>query len=193
MNIQYFKQNASKLCRSELSEQLGYHSHRKFTKTFHQFIQSASIHAWLEQGHYDFVSNAKGFFIAVARFAGFSDSEIKEQLNDFDRLQREKAKFKDAFIFVNTHFKRRNEPLFALGHYETTRRIKLHDNQRLLFKNRVELLAELAGIIVKHYKENQGILPVWGKIHDYRIHLNNEVMIFDPEARACPQSKHVHC
>ncbi len=183
MHIQYFKQNANLLCGEELSRQLGYHSQKKFTQAFNQFIQSSSINSWLARGHYDLVSNAQTFFVAVAQFAGFSQEAIDAQLNNFETLQKEKAKFKDSFIFVNTHFTRANEPIFALAGCEKLRRIQLHGNQRLLFKNQAELLAELSHIIVGHYHQYQGIMGIWGKIHDYHVHLDNEVVIFDAKGR----------
>ncbi len=179
MHIQYFKQNASVFHDKVLLKRLGYHSQQKFTQTLDEFIQSPSINAWLARGHYDLVANAKAFFAAVAQFAGFSREEIDRQLNQFEALQKEKAKFKDSFIFVNTHFTRANEPLFALACCEKQRRIQLHGKQRLWFKSRVELLEELSHSIVEHYQQNQGIIGVWGEIQDYHVHLNDEVIVFD--------------
>ncbi len=179
MDIQYFKQNANMLYSQELSEQLGYRSYDKFTTIFNQFIQSYSINSWLEHGYFDLIHNAQSFLIAIAQFSGFSQKEIDAQLNEYDILQKEKLKFKDSFIFVNTNFTRQNEPIWLLAMCETMRRIKLQNNQQLLFQNHTELFRIISDIVVEHYQHNQGMLGVWGKIQDYHLYLSDEIFIFN--------------
>jgi len=74
-------------------------------------------------------------------------------------LQEEICKFKRCYIFVNTNFKRKNEPIFALAFMESGRRISIPKEQ-FAFKSDDEIFELVSKIVKKHYKENEGKLQL---------------------------------
>ena len=87
-----------------------------------------------------------------------------------------------SYIFVNTNFKRKGEPIFVLAFLEAKRRISITDelastNQEELFQN---IGAYVKNHYVKnHYVQNNGDLGTWGKIINYQVHLQDKVYLFD--------------
>lgn len=64
-------------------------------------------------------------------------------------------------IFAETYFVRSRDapncPIFALAALESMRRITVRDNDNV------------SKLIHQHYKSlDNGVLPVWGKIHEYK-------------------------
>lgn len=84
-----------------------------------------------------------------------------------------------SYIFVNTNFKRKNEPIFALASLESTRRISITNVDEITSKNKDEMFQILGNIIKNHYKQNSGVLSVWGNIVNYQAHLKDELYLFD--------------
>lgn len=84
-----------------------------------------------------------------------------------------------SYIFVNTNFKRKNEPIFALASLESKRRISITNVDEITSKNKDEMFQILGNIIKNHYKQNSGALSVWGNIVNYQAHLKDELYLFD--------------
>jgi len=92
---------------------------------------------------------------------------------------KELRKFKDSYIFVNTNFKRKNEPIFALAFCEGERRISLDKNE-LIFKNDDEIFKIVSNIVKEHYEQSAGKIGIWGNIVNYTYHHSNDkVYVFD--------------
>ena len=70
------------------------------------------------------------------------------------------------YIFVDTNFSRKGEPIFALAMLESKRRIKI-DKVQYLERSVSENLIYVANSVRLHYKENTGTLALWGKIRAY--------------------------
>jgi len=94
-------------------------------------------------------------------------------------LRKEIRSFEKCYIFVNTNFKRKDEPIFALAFMEHVRRLAI-PKEEFAFKNDEEIFASVSQIVQKHYEENKGKLPLWGKIDNYYYHHKDEkVYTFD--------------
>lgn len=63
---------------------------------------------------------------------------------------------------------------------ENTRRIHLDVNQ-LIFKSFDEILTIVSIEIKKHFIQNNGVIPLWGKIENYVFHFENYSYLFDTE------------
>jgi hypothetical protein len=90
----------------------------------------------------------------------------KEDTPEEIAQKQEREKFLFCDIFVNTNFRRKNEPIFALAFCESSRHLKIPKDD-LLFKTDEEIFAIIGDIIKQHYIETDGILAVWGKIVNY--------------------------
>lgn len=86
-------------------------------------------------------------------------------------------------LFVDTGFKRRNEPIFVLGLMEPRRWLGF---ERAFVDQ--DLGAQFAAArerVVAHYRNTDGVLPVWGVIQRYLFqYANDSVLIFDTGGRA---------
>ena len=94
-------------------------------------------------------------------------------------IRKELEKFKDSYIFVNTNFKRKSEPIFALAFCEAKRNIGL-DKISLIFKTDEEIFHIISEIVKEHYIDSGGNIGLWGDIVNYVYHHSNgETYIFD--------------
>ena len=162
-----------------LAKELGYSSSTKFEKTLNKFFEFSTLYEWFSCGHYDLVNNAEDFFIKLSKALKIDENMINQELEKIAIYKQEIEKFKDSYIFVNTNFKRKNEPIFALALCENRRRISLYKKQNLLFKTTKEIFEILSKEIQEHYSQNSNTLGIWGKIISYQVHLFNTIYIFD--------------
>lgn len=88
-------------------------------------------------------------------------------------------KSQGSYIFVNTNFRRNNEPIFLLASLESKRRISILNLDELIIRNKEEIFEYLGNIIKNHYKKNRGKLDIWGKIVNYQVHLKEDLYLFD--------------
>ena len=107
------------------------------------------------------------------------EDTINNEIENIALFKHEVEKFKDSYIFVNTNFKRKNEPIFTLALCENQRRISLYKKENLLFKSTDEILEILSIEIKKHYLQNSDNLGIWGKIVSFQVHLFDTIYIFD--------------
>ena len=162
----------------ELNKRLGYQSIKKFEKSVDKFLCTNTMYDWLNSGFYDLTNDAKTFFEKLCKALDIDDNEISKEFQDFINLKNEIEKFKDSYIFVNTNFKRNNEPIFALAFCESKRRISLYKDSRFLYKKIDDILKQVSDIIVEHYRVNDGKCYIWGNIVNYQVYLFGKLYIF---------------
>lgn len=162
-----------------LTKELGYSNSTKFEKTLNKFFQFSTLYGWFQCGHYDLVNTAEDFFIKLSKALKIDEDTINNEIKNITLYKHEVEKFKDSYIFINTNFKRKNEPIFALALCENQRRISLYKNENLLFKTTDEILEILSIEIKKHYLQNSDKLGIWGKIVSYQVHLFDTIYILD--------------
>jgi hypothetical protein len=162
-----------------ISKELGYSNLIKFEKTLNKFLEFSTLYEWFQCGHYDLVNTAGDFFIKLSKALKIDENTINNKIKNITLYKNEVEKFKDSYIFVNTNFKRKNEPIFALALCENQRRISLYKKENLLFKSTDEILEILSKEIKKHYLQNSDKLGIWGKIVSFQVHLFNTIYIFD--------------
>lgn len=179
MILQELKQKI-KLCdKKELSKKVGYKSYKNFEVALDKFFQSKSLYEWLKSGHYDFTNTSKEFFLNLCYHLELKEDRIKEALQEAQNYKKEIEKFKNNYIYVNTNFKRKSEPIFALAFCQNLRYISLYNKKEYLFKTRDEILKIVTQKIKKHYKANKNGLGIWGKIASYELHLFDKIYVFD--------------
>ena len=178
MIFEHIKEKTKLQNKTLVSKELGYSNLTKFEKTLNKFLQFENLYQWFEKGHYDLVNTAEDFFIKLSRALKIDENTINNEIKNITLYKHEVEKFKDSYIFVNTNFKRKNEPIFALALCENQRRISLYKNENLLFKSIDEILEILSKEIKKHYLQNSDKLGIWGKIVSYQVHIFDTIYIF---------------
>lgn len=109
--------------------------------------------------------------------------------NEFDAAIAEIMEYKDklekafrGWIFVDTNFKLKNEPIFILGLIENKRRIRPEPEFNLLPVH--EQIEKVQKMVRQHYKENDGEVFIWGKIQRYLFHYSeNDVLAISPDGQ----------
>ena len=167
--------------RKELLRALGYHDLRKGEESLRAFLSAGSLRNWLTHGHYDFVHSSESFVKKLASLAGV-DPDVIDRIIEAEAKRRAiLSQLLPPYIFVDTRFRRKNEPIFALAFMEGKRRIAL-DKETVYDRSLKETLQEVSQIIRDHYRNTGGKLNLWGKIHEYRYHhLDGRTFRFDTE------------
>lgn len=101
-------------------------------------------------------------------------------------MTEDKCGFK-PFIFIETDFIRKNQPIFALTIMESTRRIQIpKEIYRLPLESQIPLVKR---IIRKHVSDAGGEIPMWGAISCYKyFYTKHESIIFDVDTAVVTQA-----
>jgi hypothetical protein len=95
-------------------------------------------------------------------------------------LETEQNRFKNSYLFIDTNFKRKSEPIFALAFMEHKRRIKYSDIGNLYFKSDEEILEMVSKFVKEDYFTCNGTIKLWGDIVSYNWHhIDGNIYIFD--------------
>ena len=81
-------------------------------------------------------------------------------------MRRRYDALKEPYIYVDTNFRRKSEPIIALAMLEPKRRIKI-DKLYYLKRSEEENLAYVSNAVKLHYKWRKGVLALWGQIRNY--------------------------
>lgn len=164
--------------KTEIATKLGYASSKKAIKALDKFVDSKNLHDWLHSGYFDFKHTALSLFEKLCEIIDIDKTIIEKVLLEDEKYNAELERFKDSYIYVNTNFKRKNEPIFALACLESQRRLKV-PLKNLLFKTVKEILKSVSDFIVEHYLISKGDIGIWGKALNYVFHHNGNKYIFD--------------
>ena len=179
MIFEHIKEKTKLQNKTLLAKDLGYSNLIKFETTLNKFLEFSTLYEWFQCGHYDLVNTAGDFFIKLLKALKIDENTINNEIKNITLYKYEVEKFKDSYIFINTNFKIKNEPIFALALCENKRNISLYKKDNLLFKSTDEILEILSKEIKEHYLENSDNLGIWGKIVSYQVHLFDIIYIFD--------------
>lgn len=167
----------------ELSILIGYYSFKRFKKRLEFLLSCHSMKAYLDRSYYDFTHDSKSFLYALANKIDVSLTELESATEEYEQLYKEMNKIAKGYIFVDTNFKRKNEPIATLGMFEYQRRLPLN-TQTLAFKPLDVQLDFISKTIVEHYqKSDNGKLGIWGTIEHYIVHLEESIFIFSKEGK----------
>lgn len=108
-----------------------------------------------------------------------------------DDLTPEQIESKAIHIFVDTDFRRKNEPIFVLAMIEEFRYIR--KLEYLVNKSFRELTNEISQIICAHYAQNEGKLAIWGEIKRYHFRYKADcpAIIFDTDGNIIGKSSFI--
>jgi hypothetical protein len=103
--------------------------------------------------------------LALSKVAGLDMEKSRRRIEAIQQyLSDEEQAFK-PFIWVDTHFKRTSQPIFALAACESHRRLQFPKGfWRLPLE---EQLSQAQALARQHMAETEGTLVMWGKIRAY--------------------------
>lgn len=174
MSLQYLikdKLKSSKI--NELAEALGYSTTKKLSERIGAVTNSDTLS--LDSSHFDFHYSTPEFIRKLCEVLMIPLVLCNKVISEIEAdLQIKKYKFKSR-LFIETNFKRKNEPIFALAALEGRRYIPVDDLQGVLLNDQFKYIQKL---IKSHYAE-QSVLEVWGEISQYvYFYDENTIIIF---------------
>lgn len=119
----------------------------------------------LEQGGYDFRYDSKAFVSALCLAVGIANKDAQSAIATITaELAEDAAAFK-PYLFVDTAFRRRNEPLVAMAVLESNRYVPLP--QRFWRLPLEKQLVQVSEEVRQHMARTAGKLLLWGGIQRY--------------------------
>jgi hypothetical protein len=172
-----------------VAKELGYKSKAKGAKSLQKFLDTKNLSFWLQSGFYDFKYRAIEFYENLAKLYGITKEEIAQDLKNAKLYKQEYDSFNRSYIFVNTNFRRKNEPIFVLSILELQRRLILK-RENLMFKSDKEIFKKISKFVRRHYKSKGGKLVIWGEIENYQYHhRDGKVYLFDVVGNYIPNKQ----
>ena len=149
-----------------LSKALGYARKKNFSSALANLQRANSLDEFMSNGHFDWSHSSKTLILALSEHFGFN---IEDELNAAKIRYDERAKFRGSYIYIDTNFKRFNEPIFALAMAQYLRYISLTPFlDELCFKALDEQLNIISKVVKDYYQKTKS-LPVFGEITGFKL------------------------
>jgi len=165
------------------SKQMGYVNFEKFDKHIKLLKSINSLTEYFTNTTYDLVYDSKGFLFSLFDTLHLSKENLKYDIEEYEKLDAEIKEIQKSYIYIQTHFKRKSEPIIALAALEHKRRLQL-DSNALASKPLLEQLDIIQKQIATHYNQtDNGQIELWGKIDTYILNFKNLVFVFSKDAK----------
>ena len=133
----------------------------------------------LDKNGFDFKYSNIEFIKALCELCVLDFNDFQEEIDSqLNRINTLKHGFR-PYVFIYTEFKRTSQPIFALAFMEGHRHLSLPNEYKL--ENLDTQIKFVKKLVVEHYKNESGILPVWGEIKNYIFNVaEDSQLIFSP-------------
>jgi hypothetical protein len=165
------RERLSGMTPDEIAARLGYSRPGRAMKTIRDILKDPR--KVLQKGFYDFRFTATEMLEKITEIAGIDPGTARGLIKEINADIHDDQFGYRPWIFVDTPFARRNEPIFALAFMESQRRLGLPKTIKKM--ERAQQLAELRAVVRVHQeklKETDGKIPCWGEPHKYVCHVN---------------------
>ena len=163
--LKILTQNSDK---KALSKALGYVREQNFARALANLEAAKSLDEFITKGHFDWAHSSETLILALSKHFSLS---IDAELSEVQKLYNERIKFKGSYIYIDTNFKRKNEPIFALAMAQHLRYISLTPFlDELCFKTLDEKLNIISKVVKDYYHKTKS-LPVFGEITGFKLYL----------------------
>ena len=163
--LKILTQNSDK---KALSKALGYVREQNFARALANLEAAKSLDEFITKGHFDWAHSSETLILALSKHFSLS---IDAELSEVQKLYNERIKFNGSYIYIDTNFKRKNEPIFALAMAQHLRYISLTPFlDELCFKTLDEQLNIISKVVKDYYHKTKS-LPVFGEITGFKLYL----------------------
>ena len=162
--LKILTQNSDK---KALSKALGYVREQNFTRALANLEAAKSLDEFITKGHFDWAHSSETLILALSKHFALN---IDAELSEVQKLYNERVKFRGSYIYIDTDFKRKGEPIFALAMAQHLRYISLTPFlDELCFKALDEQLEVISNITKSYYQKTQ-TLPIFGAITGFKLY-----------------------
>ena len=140
----------------------------------------ADRHLGLYSSGYDFKYSSDEFLSTLCRVLGINITDYQKDLNSIrddytDRRDRYKS-----YVFIDTGFKRENQPIFVLAFSQSQRYIQLEYEIRI--RPIHEQVKYVQSLVAQHFKDTDGRIGIWGEVKRYVFfYAENSKLIISPD------------
>jgi hypothetical protein len=130
---------------------------------------------FLEGSSYDFRYGNAEFLRRLGRVLGLPRSWLTEQVDQLEAAHRAAAAAFRPWLFIDTGFQRRSEPVVLLALLESQRQLRFPRGFAQLPLH--EQVARAQARVREHMDASQGVLPLWGTIRRYVFHYAQDAQV----------------
>ena len=150
-----------------LSKVLGYVREQNFTRALANLEAANSLDEFITKGHFDWAHSSETLILALSKHFALN---IDAELSEVQKLYNERVKFRGSYIYIDTDFRRKSEPIFALAMAQHLRYISLTPFlDELCFKALHEQLRAISNISKNYYQKTK-TLPIFGAITGFKLY-----------------------
>ncbi|WP_169778231.1 hypothetical protein [Campylobacter curvus] len=162
--LKILTQNSDK---KALSKALGYVREQNFTRALANLEAAKSLDEFITKGHFDWAHSSETLILALSKHFAL---DIDAELSEVQKLYNERVKFRGSYIYIDTDFRRKSEPIFALAMAQHLRYISLTPFlDEICFKALNEQLKAISNITKNYYQKTQTI-PIFGAITGFKLY-----------------------
>lgn len=175
--LKILTQNSDK---KALSKALGYVREQNFTRALANLEAAKSLDEFITKGHFDWAHSSETLILALSKHFTLN---IDAELSEVQKLYNERVKFRGSYIYIDTDFRRKSEPIFALAMAQNLRYISLTPFlDELCFKALNEQL-EVVSKITKSYYQKTQTLPIFGAITGFKLYFLGKNYSIDTDGK----------
>lgn len=135
---------------------------------------------------FPFTTRGTDFLRLLGAALSLDLAQLNQAIADIERAAAEASDRFIPHIFVETHFRRTTQPIFALAACEPQRYITPDDEtlQLWFFGDQTKRLDLISEQVRNHYTEHQGQLGIWGPISHYILtYAADKALTIHPDGR----------
>jgi hypothetical protein len=163
--LEVLQERARNIDNIELLAQMGYYKPDKALDRLNQLLTASDLLWWFNHSGFDFKYSNQEFIFELGKTLRIPQKELLIEVAAVREKQLRIEKMFQPYLFIDTNFKRQNQPIFALALLEGQRHITLSKYDVL--NDRDAELERVKRIVQGHYKDTGGQLNFWGKIQRY--------------------------
>ena len=157
---------------NEVASQLGYKTPEKVSARIKAITASPCLA--LDKSSFDFRYITPELVKKLCEILNIPEGLYNKIIKETEvNILQQQQKFK-PYIYVETYFQRKNEPISALALMENTRYVPIESPLHNLPLN--DLLDHVKEIVKSHYQK-QASLPLWGEIKQYAFFCDEHTVI----------------
>jgi len=164
---------------NEVARQLGYKTPEKVSARIQTITDSPCLA--LDKSSFDFRYSTPELVKKLCEILNIPELLYTKIIRETEvNILRQQQKFK-PYIYVETNFQRKSEPVFALAAMESKRYIPIESSLYDLPLN--DLLDHVKKIVKRNYQK-QASLPLWGEIKQYAFFCDEHtVIVLSPQGQ----------
>ena len=175
--LKILTQNSDK---KALAKALGYVREQNFTRALANLEAAKSLDEFITKGHFDWAHSSETLILALSKHFALN---IDAELGEVRKLYNERVKFRGSYIYIDTDFRRKGEPIFALAMAQHLRYISLTPFlDELCFKALDEQLEVILKITKSYYQKTQTLL-IFGAITGFKLYFLGKNSSIDTDGK----------